>query len=344
MARLRDFVGALQETGEWLQRASSVLPLRDGLALFNPPVQVGWIAKYALAGRHKRDIPSDDPAQRDPELVGLVFDAVRVLGRHYFRLEIDGVENLPAHGPVLLVGNHNGGFVPTDSFFTGLAVWDRFGPSRALYALGHDFLFYDLTLRRFALRLGVLRAGHDSARRAFALGGMVLVYPGSDLDTFRPWRERSRVVLGGRKGFLQLALSSGVPIVPVVSAGTQEQFIVLTRGDGLARRLQLHRWLRTTVCPIVLSVPWGITSGFLPYLPVPAQTSLAFGAPITWPGLSARDADAPAVLDRCYAEVEATMQSMLDRLVEGRRPFLGAPRHDHRIQPSKRPALRSTIH
>ena len=323
MAQFRELVGALRETHDWLQRARSVLPLRESLQLFNPPVQVAWIAKYALAGRHKRDAPSDDPAQRDPDLVGVVLDVVRALGRHYFRLEIDGVENVPAEGPVLLVGNHNGGFVPTDSFFTALAIWDRFGPSRAVHPLGHDFIFYDLTLRRFALRLGVLRAGHDSAQRAFALGGIVLVYPGSDLETFRPWRERDRVVLGGRKGFLQLALRAGVPIVPVVSAGTQEQFVVLTRGDDLGRRLHVHRWVRSNVCPIVLSVPWGVTSGFLPYIPMPAQTTLAFGSPIRWPELSARDAENPVVLDRCYLEVERTMQTMLDQLMEGRRPFLG---------------------
>ena len=63
----------------------------------------------------------------------------------------------------------------------------------------------------------------------------MLVYPGSDLDTFRPFRDRDKIVLGGRKGFLELALRERVPIVPVVTAGTHEQIIVLTRGDRLAR-------------------------------------------------------------------------------------------------------------
>ena len=186
VAQSQQFAGALQEAEHWLRRAKSMVPRREALELFNPAVQATWVAKYALARRHKHDAPSDDPAQRDPELVALVLDLARVLGRYYFRLDIEGVENVPAEGPVLLVGNHNGGFVPTDSFFTALAIRDRLGPSRAFYALAHDFIFYNLTLRRFALRLGMLRAGHDSARRAFALGGIVLVYPGSDLDTFRP--------------------------------------------------------------------------------------------------------------------------------------------------------------
>ncbi len=101
----------------------------------------------------------------------------------------------------------------------------------------------------------------------------------------------------------------------------------------------MQQWARAKVCPVVLSVPWGITTGFLPYLPLPAQTTLAFGAPITWPELSACDADDPAVLDRCYAEVESTMQGMLDRLMEGRRPFLGR----HRPAPQLPHGLREQL-
>ena len=310
----------------WVRRASALMPPRDAFPLLSPPVLVEKFAKYALSF-HKREVPADEPDARDPALISLLLDLARALGRFYFRLEVRGVDNVPPSGAVLLVGNHNGALVPTDGFFTALAIQDRFGAKRALYALAHDFLFYDPLLRRYAMRLGLLRAGHDSARHVFARGGLVLVYPGSDVETFRPWRERKCVILGGRKGFLRLALASGVPIVPVVSAGTHEQLIILTRGDRLARILHMHFWARTFVCPIVFALPWGITTGFVPYLPLPAQTTVAFGRPMSWPDLSPADADDPAAIDRCYAEVESTMQSMLDELYEGRRPFLGPRRH-----------------
>ena len=310
---------------EWLRRGPSLVPLADQLELLNPLILVTKFARYALS-LHQRDVEADDPAARDPELVGYFLDMFRALGRYYFRLDVRGVDNVPAHGPVLLVGDHNGALLPADGFFTSLAVWDRFGPSRAVYALAHDFLFHDPTLRRYAQRLGALRAGHDGARRAFERGGIVLVYPGSDLDCFRPWKDRGRVVLGGRKGFIRLALTTGVPVVPVVSAGTHEQLVILTRGDRLARLLHMHFWARTLVCPIVLSFPWGLTSGFVPYWPLPAQTTLAFGQPIAWPELGPRDADDPAAVDRCYAQVEAAMQSMLDSLSRGRRAWLGQRR------------------
>jgi 1-acyl-sn-glycerol-3-phosphate acyltransferase len=252
----------------------------------------------------------------------LICDLFRLLGDHYFRLRVSGVEHVPPRGPVLLVGNHSGGFLPSEGFFTVLAIHDHLGPQRAVHALAHDFLFEDPTLRRYATRLGALRAGHESARHAFAAGHCVLVYPGSDLDTFRTFRDRNKIVLGGRKGFLALALRERVPIVPVVTAGTHEQLVVLGRGDRLARAVGAHRWARTEVLPLVLAVPWGVTIGFMPYLPLPAQTTQVFLPPMAWPD---RSADSPADLARCYADVEAAMQAAMDRITRGRRFLRGQP-------------------
>lgn len=310
---------------DWLERARRLIPREDRRILLCPPRLVVEFARFAVrrARRTAGHATADDIAARDPELVTLFCDLFRALGRHYFHLRLEGVEHVPP-GPVLLVGNHSGGFVPSEAFFTALAIHDHFGPERAVYPLAHDFLFESPTLRRYAGRLGALRATHASAYHAFAAGGCVLVYPGSDLDTFRPFRDRNRIVLGGRKGFIQLALRARVPIVPVVTAGTHEQLIVLARGDRLARLLHAHVWARTEVLPIVLELPWGLTSGFVPYWPLPAQATQAFLPPITWPALTPADADRTPVVDRCYLEVEATMQAGLDRLVRGRRYLRGA--------------------
>jgi 1-acyl-sn-glycerol-3-phosphate acyltransferase len=311
----------MSELVDWLRRARRLVPREDRRVLFSPPRLVARFLRFALLRRAGRAgaATADDIAARDPELVTLVLDLYRILAKHYFRLRVEGVDNVPASGPVLLVGNHNGGLWPSEGFFTALAIHERFGPRRAVYPLVHDFVFEDPILRRYAGRLGMLRASHASARHAFAADGCVLVYPGSDLDTFRPFHDRRKIVLGGRKGFLVLALREGVPIVPVVTAGAHEQLVVLSRGDKLAHLLHAHVWGRTEVAPIVLALPWGVTSGFVPYLPRPAQATLSFGEPMTWPEIGPNDARDPVALERCYRDVEARMQKMLDRLYEGRR-------------------------
>ena len=316
----------LRAPAGWLRRAHRLVPASDAAVLLSPPLLCARFLAFALARRtgHETEDPADDVRARDPEFVALLMDFFGGFGKLWFRPKLEGVANVPAEGPALLVGNHNGGLVPVDSFFTGLALYEHFQGRRAMYALVHDFIFHDPVLRKYALKLGLLRATDASARQVFAQGHTLLVYPGSDLDTFRPFRDRGKVILGGRKGFLSLALRFGVPIVPVVSAGTQEQYIVLTRGDGIARLLGMHAWARTPTFPIVLSVPWGLTSGFVPYLPLPVQTTVRFGEPIRWPELRPADAQRPEVLERCYREVESRMQAMLDALTAGRRFLLGA--------------------
>lgn len=325
------------ELTDWIARARRLIPAQDAEILLSPPRLVARFMRFALrrsAGLAGHQA-ADDVHARDPELVTLMCDLWRVLAKYYFRFRVEGIEHVPAHGPVLLVGNHCGGLLPSEAFFTMLAVHDHFGPERAIYALAHDFLFEDPWLRRYAGRLGALRAGHDSARHAFAAGGCVLVYPGSDLETFRPFRDRNKIILGGRKGFLKLALRERVPIVPVVTAGTHEQLIVLARGDRLARALHAHAWARTEVLPLVLSLPWGLTSGFIPYLPLPAQTTMSFGPAISWPSLAPDAADDRAIVDRCYAEVEAALQHELARISAGRRFLLGQPAHAMRETPPR---------
>jgi|MudIll2142460700_1097286.scaffolds.fasta_scaffold00811_8 1-acyl-sn-glycerol-3-phosphate acyltransferase len=307
---------------DWLDRARRLVPAEDRAVLLCPPRLVARFAKFALkrATGHAAQTAADDVHARDPELLMLIGDLWRVLARYYFRLRVDGVENVPADGPVLLVANHCGGFLPSEGFFIQLALHDHFGKDRAVYALAHDFLFEDPLLRRYAGRLGLLRAGHESARHAFAVGGCVLVFPGSDMDTFRPFRDRAKVVLAGRKGFVKLALREHVPIVPVVTAGTHEQLVVLWRGDRLARWTHAHQWARSEVLPIVLSIPWGLTSGFVPYLPLPAQTTVSFLPPMTW---GDANVERPDDLERCYRDVEHAMQTELDRISAGRRFLLG---------------------
>ena len=309
---------------DWIGRARRLVPAEDRRVLFCPPRLVYRLSLYAL---HRAlgapvDRASHDVTARDPALVTVVLDLFRALAQTYFRLQLEGVERVPP-GPSLIVGNHSGGLLPLEGFFTALALHERFGADHAVFALVHDFIFDDPTLRAYAGRLGMLRAGHDSARRAFEAGGSVMVYPGSDFDTFRPFRDRHKVVLGGRKGFIQLALRSGVPIVPVVTAGTHEQLVVLSRGDRAARLLRTHAWMRADVLPIVLAVPWGLTLGFVPYLPLPAQTTVRFCEPLSWPELGPEAADDPAVLDRLYRQVESTMQRELEELGRGRRFLLG---------------------
>ncbi len=296
---------------------------RDLLTYSNPVNFYYRMARKALLGRRVR--PEDSmPGGRDPELIAQAARLFDRVGRYYFRYESRHIHNVPAQGPALLVGNHNGGLHPMDSFLLLPALVNAYGAEREAYGLGHDVVYDDDMLRKYMRKLGALRAGHESAERVFESGGLLLVYPGSDLDSFRPFRERHRICLGGRTGFIRLVLRTGVPIVPVVSVGAHETFFVLTRGDRMAEILRFKKYFRSNVFPIALSLPWGLTSGYLPYIPLPSKIVIEFGPPIEFHDYGPESAEDEEVIGKCYREVEKQMQSILDRLAAERRfPVLG---------------------
>src|SRR5271166_4409354 len=87
---------------EWCQRASELVPMADRVVLLSPPILLAKFARYAMSG-HKREALADDPDARNPELVDLLIDLFRILGRYYFRLQVRGVDHVPAAGPALFV-------------------------------------------------------------------------------------------------------------------------------------------------------------------------------------------------------------------------------------------------
>src|SRR5699024_7712740 len=118
-----------------------------------------------------------------------------------------------------------------------------------------------------------------------------MVFPGGDYDVFRPTRDSSKIDFAGHRGYVRTAVDAGVPIVPVVSIGGQEQFLILSRGEWLARLLQLDKLLRLKVAPIVVGFPFGLTSGYLPNLPMPAKIVTRILEPIDIDDEFGRDVD-----------------------------------------------------
>ena len=114
-----------------------------------------------------------------------------------------------------------------------------------------------LPAQKFLVRIGGIRANHKSAKAVFSRGEKALVYPGGDVDSMRPWKERHQVKFAGRTGYIKLAMSAGVPIVPLVASGAQSTFYVISDNQWLAKTLRLDKMLRLKVLPLMLTFPWG---------------------------------------------------------------------------------------
>lgn len=235
---------------------------------------------------------------------------------YWFRMEMEGWEHLP-DSPVLLVGIHSGAPFVWDAWTVGVQWWRRFGTDRPLHGTAHDVLMAAPLVGRFFRSMGVLPAAPDSIATALAEGRDVALWPGGEVDSLRPWRRRDRATLAGRKGFVKIAIQTGVPIVPIATVGGADAMPVLIKGDRLSRALRLDKVARLKVFPLAISLPWGVAPAALPQIPLPAKIRTALQPPVhveTDPE-RARDDD---YVQQIYDEVEASIQAGMDALARRR--------------------------
>jgi 1-acyl-sn-glycerol-3-phosphate acyltransferase len=267
----------------------------------------------------RRTVDGDDLEAWDPDYIRRVLPVLRALTHTYFRGEVRGLENIPAEGPSLLVGNHSGGTLIADTFVFAGEFYEHFGPDRRFHQLAHDIAarMPGIGIDRF----GTVAANHDNARKAFDKGAPVLVYPGGDYETFRPSWHGDQIEFGGRKGFIKLALERGVPIVPVVAVGGQETALFLTRGERIAKLIKWDKLTRIKVLPVQIAPPFGITLLVLPTrIPLPAKITVEVLPPIDLEERFGPDPDQ----DEVYEGVTGEMQDALSNLSDERAlPLVG---------------------
>jgi 1-acyl-sn-glycerol-3-phosphate acyltransferase len=265
-------------------------------------------------------LPGNDLDDWDPEHIRRTLPLLRATFGNYFRGEVRGLENIPAEGPALLVGNHSGGTMIADTFVFAHEFYAHFGPDRRFHQLAHS-VAARMPLMGLIRHWGTVVASHDNARAAFKRDAPVLVYPGGDYETFRPTTHSDQIEFGGRKGFIKLALDEGVPIVPVVSIGGQETALFVTRGETAARVTGLARLARIKVLPVSIGPPFGINLLDLPgRLPLPAKITIQVMPPVD---LTERFGEKPDP-EHIYDELTGDMQDALDELSEERTlPLVG---------------------
>ena len=274
----------------------------------------GWVADRA--GEWSLDGPDTAWMERQKYFWNPLID-------YWFRMEIEGWENIPPEPPALLVGIHSGAPFVWDAWTVGVQWWRRFGDERPLHGTAHDALMAAPGVGSFFRKMGVIPAAKDAMTAALAAGHDVALWPGGEVDSLRPWTKRDEAILAGRKGFIRLAIKAGVPIVPISTVGGPDSMPVITNGRRLAKTLQLDKIARIKIMPIALSAPWGLSPAMLPEIPLPTKIRTAFQPAIELDDDPER-ADDDEYVDRMYEEVRGSIQHGMDALARRRRlPLFG---------------------
>ncbi|HEU5266752.1 MAG TPA: lysophospholipid acyltransferase family protein, partial [Jatrophihabitans sp.] len=239
----------------------------------------------------------------------VIMPIFRPLYDSWFRVEVNGVDNIPADG-ALLVANHAGGLWPVDAAMTALAVHREHPDGRYLRMLGADLLFATPGAGTLARKTGATLACTQDAERLLHAGELVGVWPEGFKGIGKPFRERYKLQRFGRGGFVQSALRTRAPIIPVSIIGAEEVHPVVGNIKPLARLLGLPYF------PLTPTFPW---LGALGLLPLPSKWYIEFGEPIDTAGFGADAADDAVTVFDLTDRVRETIQTTLYRLLVQRR-------------------------
>lgn len=222
----------------------------------------------------------------------------KFLHDRYWRVEVEGLANLPREGRAVLVGVHRG-FMPWDAVMTLYQLARELG--RYPRFLIHPGLIKFPFLFNFHTKLGGVVACQENAERLLSRGEILAIYPEGIRGAFALYRDAYRLGKFGRDEFVKLALRHGAPIVPFVTVGSAETFPIIGK-------LNWGWWKRRTEWPFFPLTPtWPLAP-----VPLPSKWHTLFLAPIEV-GRShpPEAADDPSIVREISREVRRRMEEAL---------------------------------
>jgi 1-acyl-sn-glycerol-3-phosphate acyltransferase len=240
-----------------------------------------YVEKWGRKGLRSRAEEVDEFGL-DRSFEGRLRPVLDFIYHRYFRIQTEGIANVPAEGRAVVVGNHSGS-IPIDGLMLRTALRVDHPASRDLRWLAEDFLFYLPFAGVLMNRAGAVRACQENAERLLSRDNLIAVFPEGVQGIRKLFRDRYRLQRFGRGGYIRLCLRTRAPLIPCAIIGGEESSPLLYRFDALADLLRV------------------------PYLPV-TPTFPALGALGLLPALG-----------RLSDRVRNTIQSMLDTGLQKRR-------------------------
>jgi 1-acyl-sn-glycerol-3-phosphate acyltransferase len=211
--------------------------------------------------------------------------------KKYFRLEVEGLENVPRKGRALIVPNHSG-VTALDAVMLGNEIHMR--TEREPRILAHPLWFVGPNIRILAKKIGLEEANKDTGVKLLKNDELVMIFPEGAEGNFKPTARRYQLQ-EFKRGFVRMAMATKTPITPVAIIGAEETNINLSS-------IKLSKYLRGTVIPIPLNV-----------LPLPAKWKIIFLPPVSMKQYSAKSAADHDLVHAIAHEVKSTIQTRIDQ-------------------------------
>ena len=247
-----------------------------------------------------------DPIGLDPVIHEMVWHVINGLYFDYFRVEVEGIENVPMDGAAMLVANHGGAALPYDAAMLSLAVLNTAPLPRRVRVSATEIFNMLPWVSHMYRKVGSVYASRDDARHVLDQGGLLGVFPEGESGFMKPVWQAYHVQRFGRGGFVHLAETAGVPIVPVAIVGAEEVHPAV----GVSKRLaQLVRLVFPQQRVEEIAI-------FLNPVPLPVRWHIRFLPPVM-PEHPGEEPDPLRVLERSE-EIRRSVQSALDAQLAAR--------------------------
>ncbi|MEA2472998.1 MAG: hypothetical protein QOE06_913 [Thermoleophilaceae bacterium] len=232
---------------------------------------------------------------------------VDFLYHQWFRVEVEGVENVPATGGALLVSNHSGA-LPPDASMIAKSIKEEHPHPRPLNLTVEHFFKGFPGFSMLVPKIGGVAAHPANVQRLlFDEQQLVLVFPEGRKGTEKLYKDRYRLRRFGRGGFVEAAMRARVPIVPVCVVGAEEAAPIFAHLNPLAKLTGL------TYFPITPTFPHFGLLGMLGYLP--AKFRIRFLPPIRFDeeGLDSDKSLVQSVAQDVRARIQENLFEMLGK-------------------------------
>ncbi|OFV98454.1 MAG: hypothetical protein A3F68_00200 [Acidobacteria bacterium RIFCSPLOWO2_12_FULL_54_10] len=231
------------------------------------------------------------------------FDFVR---KTYWRIECEGMENIPAQGRALYVGNHRG-FMPLDGVMHLYLIKEA--RERIIRFLIIPILLYPPYMSNFWTKFGCVIASQENAARLLKEENIVGILPEGIRGTFTPYKETYKLRDFAKSAFVQIAIENQAPIVPSVVVGHSEIFPIVGRIDSSYIK-KITGW---PYFPIAPPFP------FLPVVPLPSKWHVRVMEAIPMNGFSPSDAQNARLVRDLSRHVQNIMQMNIDDMLRRRK-------------------------
>ena len=294
--------GLRERVEEVAREAVERITSRPATADNDDPVAAEYVArKWGREALRNRQEDVDDFGL-DPAFEAKLRPMLTLLYRKYFRVQVEGMDNVPGAGAAVVVANHSG-TVPLDGAMLRTAIHMDHPSRRDLRWLAEDFVFYLPFAGVVLNRIGAVRACPENAERLLEQNSLVAVFPEGVHGIKKLFSERYRLQRFGRGGYIRLCLRTKVPLVPCAIVGAEETNPLLYRLDWPSALVKL---------PYVPITPTFPLLGPLGLLPVPTRWKIRFGEPISFDRYGPEAADDHVLVSSLSERVRSSIQDLID--------------------------------